>query len=656
MRRNNLRKWAILFPLLLLLAVNCSGAPIPQINVRSAAVGTKTASEVQTTVKPIQFIMEYDIDDGSSINTRPDHGWWPLNPEYPNDPSSADTGIYRVTTPLLGTYDSTDVKVQMQHLYWMSALGCSGLQVDFTNCRSLKESGQSSGMRVYYSGVFRAYKALLSTISQAAQFTAPTAYPMIRLNGSEYDNLKLMLDDMYSIYTAHPNSWYKLRDGSADQDKPFIVIFADWNLLQTWAAAGKVPFTDSRFNIRWSNGYLAGVKGATFLNSSGDRVVKKDMPYWLFVENEKMPGKDGYYRPVYTTNAATGQPEQMATWASVSLSGTSWDGLLDKKDGKYTIERYTEPVFRIRPQVLLINRWNYPIAYMTQPQEGISRNDSTHIEPNVDWGFEVFNLVANQTYSLNGWAESAPPAPEVQNVDITANVLEISLKGNPLEYRISTNADFSGADWTYFNINTDGIPIPSGVTGTQTLYIQTRNAFGASAVATYPKQANASSSGNPQSSSPAQGGTGSSSALPVSSAASSASAASSLEASEASVPVSSAPSQAAGSSEPASSLSVSSSGSVSQAASSSATAGSEKISSAGAFSSGDSVLSVASVESENAAASETVSEASSERVGAAASGTARTNPSTGGNAVSFGSLATLLAASAAAVLWKKKRK
>lgn len=442
---------------------------------------TKEVKKDPRGVRAMDVIMLYDMDHGASINSRPDRGWWTLNPEYPADP--VDKGHFRVTTPLLGTYDSSDPKVVKQHLYWLAALGCNALQSDFTNWRSIREPNVDNNVKGFFNGISRAFETQLKVISQITEFDPPKAYGMMRLNGSEFDNLQLMLNDVYAFYEKYPDSWYKFDDGSDRKDKPFLVIFADWNLLGRWTATG-IPFDDERFNIRWSNGFLSGVQGVSKINDAGDRVIAKENPYWLFVENEEMPDKKGYYRPIYN-EGQDGSPEQMITWASIWKGGPNWDGMLDMVDGKLAIQRYTEPVYRIMPKALLVNRWNYPLAWLEQPQEGVSRNKSTHIEPNVDWGFKIFNAVATEIYKLNDFKQAAPPSPAVSDYDGKKRVVNISVDGFPLEYRVSNSKDFKDSEWKFINITDGGIKIADQIKMASQIYIQTRNSFGESAITPY---------------------------------------------------------------------------------------------------------------------------------------------------------------------------
>ena len=65
------------------------------------------------------------------------------------------------------------------------------------------------------------------------------------------------------------------------------------------------------------------------------------------------------------------------------------------------MERTLEPVYAIRPDVVIVNRFNYSIAWMEQPQEGLGLYHSGHFEPCEELGFEVYNHVQQQVYALN---------------------------------------------------------------------------------------------------------------------------------------------------------------------------------------------------------------------------------------------------------------
>ncbi len=386
-------------------------------------------------------------------------------------------GPWRTTTSLLGTYQSQDPAVIKQHAYWIKALGCNVMACDLTN------SGPSGkGAPYYFNGINLAFELILKNLPEITEFEAPSVYPVIRLTGTNYSNLTLMLDDMYALYQQYPAKWYKLDDGTANKDKPFIEIFADWSLLNTWAQSGiPAQAQDDRFNIRYSNGYLLSQPAITQLDNNNIHKIPGSVPYWLFVENTQDPLKGyGYYEPVYKEMPNGQGVEQMITWASVCINGSDWDGLRDTVDGKTPIVRYTEPVFNLKPKVLLACRFNYPIAWLSHPWEGVSRNKSTHIEPNVDWGFLEFNNVADELYSVKNYGKVAPPTPVIESFNAVQNILKIKLDGFPLEYRISNNENLGGTQWTFLNVGKGGMILDSTIDIGKEIYIQTRNSFGVS--------------------------------------------------------------------------------------------------------------------------------------------------------------------------------
>jgi hypothetical protein len=391
------------------------------------------------------------------------------------------TGPWRTTTSLLGTYESQDSAVIKQHAYWIKASGCNVLACDLTNSASPDQAGLGDDMKRFVTGVNKAFELQLRYLPKIQEFDAPSVYPVVRLSGTNYSDLALMLDNMYALYQEYPDKWYKFDDNSADSTKPFITIFVDGGLLDTWASGG-IPAgaKDDRFNIRYSNGYLLGHASITSPDNNNIYRIPGNLPYWLFVENSREVSSPGYYTPVYKETADGPGVEQMTTWASICINGSEWDGLRDIQDGKIPIARYTDPVYDLKPKVLVVNRFNYPVAWLTQPQEGVSRNKSTHIEPNADWGFLEFNDVANELYNVRAYPKSAPPVAYVDTFDIPGKTLKIKLDGFPLEYRLSNEPDLDTCSWSFLNVGQGGIKLNPGIDPEKSIYIQTRNSFGVS--------------------------------------------------------------------------------------------------------------------------------------------------------------------------------
>jgi hypothetical protein len=386
------------------------------------------------------------------------------------------TNQYRTTTSLLGTYESQDPKIIKQHAYWIKALGCNVIACDLTNSYASTYG--------YYTNVNKAYELQLKNSEEITEFNAPKIYPNIRCYGTNYSNLKEELNDMYALYQKYPDKWYKLDDGTASKDKPFIVIFTDQTLLNTWAQSGiPAQIQDDRFNVRWTNGFLFNESSIIKRNSNNNNKIPGSLPYWLFVENSQVSSSKGYYDPVYKEMPDGQGVEQMITWASVFLSGNNWDGLRDTVDGKTPIVRYTQPVYKLKPKVLLVSRFSYTVCWPAVPMEGLTRNKSTHIEPNVDWGFLEFNDVADELYNVRGYDKTVPSKPEAESFNGLNNILKIKLDDFPLEYRISNNDSLSGAKWTFLNFGQGGIKLDSAIDRNKKIYMQTRNSFGESIIA-----------------------------------------------------------------------------------------------------------------------------------------------------------------------------
>ncbi len=417
--------------------------------------------------RKMDMIMWYDIDNGPTTNGRPERGWWFLNPQHPD--TVKESGHYRTTTPLMGLYDQRKSTTARQHLYWISALGCNGVAVDLTNYTSYRKA--TGDWLKYTRGVIKNTENLLETATCTNDFDVPKTYITVRLFQQDYDALRDVLDDIYVLYEKYKSVWYMLDDGTENSDKPFVVIFADGDVLKKFAEEG-ISFTDQRFNIRWSNGYLDRIAKD---DASGNRTVPEN--FWLFVESEPYESKgEGYYR-YFCSLGRDGSVEQMIGWASVHRGGMKWDALNNIVAGKTTFERTIWNVGKMNPKALLVNRFNYAVAWKEEPQEGVSLYESTHIEPNEDFGFLVFDNVRKNLYALNSWETKAPPLPEVLQTD--DNVIHISLKGYPTEYRISDNEDMQGAEWVYLNIN-DWIEVHEGMG--ENIYLQVRNGFGESGI------------------------------------------------------------------------------------------------------------------------------------------------------------------------------
>lgn len=354
--------------------------------------------------------------------------------------------------------------------------GVDAVTCDWTNYTNDPKDAN----KAYFKDIYKNTENFLKTAQKMqgkSDFPIAKMYPTVRLFGEDYDLLRSVLDDVYRLYEKYNDVWYKF-DGSS---KPFVVIFADWDLLNEQWLNSTIPFQDERFDIRWSNGHL---NPSTVKDKEGRNKITEKNPYWLFVEEVKAK-EEGYYE-VFYKQGKNKSVEQMMCWAAIyngwsKETDSPWDGMDQIYDGKTTFERSLKDVKKLSPKALLVNRFNYPTAWSQHPYEGISLYDSVHIEPNRDFGFVVFNNVTKNLYDLNNWIGKPPQKPSPGKFD--EHTLSIPLTNYPLEYRISDNENFTDSKWIYLNIN-EWISYEeySSLDG---VYIQTRNPFGESEVAYY---------------------------------------------------------------------------------------------------------------------------------------------------------------------------
>ncbi len=414
--------------------------------------------------RKMDMIMWYDCDGWVSSMT--------FNPNHPEKPKVA----CRVADTYFGKYSKLTEEIALQHAYWISAIGSNVICCDWTNYISYRQPGNNIS---YNKQLYTNTDTLLSTLDGNQTFDVPNLYVAIRLSDYKYDELKMKLDDVYALYEKHRDSWYYFDDGTEQASKPFIVIFTDvffdgtkWydRLHNTWRE-DLMFYEDERFNIRWSNGYL-GV--TTKQDKNGWFKISGDLPYWTFVEPylDEAAG-EGYYEVMYKEgNGRT--IEQMSCWAAMFSENKYWDSLNNEVNGQTTFERTLRGAAELKPKALLINRFNYPLAWPEEPQEGVSLYESVHIEPNKNFGFSVFDNVRKNLYELNGWGKTPVKCEVISN---DGKTIKVSLNGYPTEYRISVNSDMLDSDWEYLNIS-EWIQIPENMEGD--IYVQLRNGFGES--------------------------------------------------------------------------------------------------------------------------------------------------------------------------------
>ncbi len=441
------------------------------------APATEPETETEATTEPAVWspdvIAWYDVDNGSSCNTRPDNGWYFPYAETPG--VTTKDGMFRSATPLLGTYDQGDIAVARQHLYWLGEAGFTALAVDVTNVRSWKNNTEK-GMQLYYEGVYKHTETLFAaakSLCDEGVVNVPKIYVSVRMFGEDYAALADVLAEYRELYEKYPaQCWHQ-----SGNDKPFIAVFVDHAVYNTWGSNPKTDVVDDFFDFRWTNGYLAGYAKD---DGKGGKAISAARKMWLFVENWKGT-ENGSYAPIYTAGA-DGSPEMMV--ASVSVhggwndDGSNWDAINHTVGGRTTLERQLEPVFAYQPKVVIIDRFNYPLVWREQPQEGLGLYHSGHYEPCQELGFDVLYAVTRQVFAMRGLTGEGPAA--VTDGKSSDGYFMPDMKVLPAEYRIGTTKDLSGAEWCMMSLE-KGIDYRL-FTGVDTLYVQTRNAFGESEV------------------------------------------------------------------------------------------------------------------------------------------------------------------------------
>jgi len=230
------------------------------------------------------------------------------------------------------------------------------------------------------------------------------------------------------------------------------------------------------------NGYLKNHGLGTYEDADWDRITN-DHPYWAFVENDPKPGYTGYYRNLYRRLPGTEISELAITWIALHRGGYAWDGQLDTVGGKYLLDRFSTPLYSKPPRITFLNRWCYPAAWWFEPQEGLSLNYSTIIEPSVDLGFDNFDRAADIVYDLRGLVKHAPGKPVINSVE-DGEYFSFDSSNFPTHYKVSDDPCGVGEEWQYININEPLIQLPHSLKR-QPFYLRTKNTFGQSDVTRY---------------------------------------------------------------------------------------------------------------------------------------------------------------------------
>ena len=231
---------------------------------------------------------------------------------------------------MLGLYDIGEESTVVQHLYWFAALGANAVTCDWTNYTT--EPGPNIK---YNKDIYNNTENFLRTaqkIQGNVDFPVAKLYPTVRLYEERYELLSSVLDNAYALYEKYSDVWYKF-DGS---DKPFIVIFADWSLLNDEWHDKEIPFKDDRFDIRWSNGHLYG----STVEDNQEAQDSQGQALLVFCRGSRMRRKA-------TTSLLQGRKdnkvEQMMCWAAI------YNGWSQEE----TVRGMVDQVYDARPHLTL---------------------------------------------------------------------------------------------------------------------------------------------------------------------------------------------------------------------------------------------------------------------------------------------------------------
>jgi hypothetical protein len=463
------------------------------------------SAEITVNVVPTSVLVWYDIGYDTlgqwgrpnNLNAGNGYGAWaPITPYGWNTAPINDSNEYSSTTPILGPYslvyradpDGTpdltgsvytpNTNVILQHAYWLKCLGADGMIIDWTN-------EFANNPVPTFSDVANAVCKTLGPLTDPPKVVFAVRLPENEPASQALADLQVLADNVYSIYNQPTNQnhhlEYYIPDGGPRQNKPVLLVFENPDLL----AAQSPQWDDSRFNIRFTNGFLYGRVPTTDTTDPAKEaaVFSNSAPYWNFVEDTER--RTGYPVALYR-QLPSSVLEQSAIWVALNMGGpnnVNWEGMTDTVDntGLRTLERSaTVQLANGIPLVTVLNRFNYPVVWGSEAQEGLSPNDSTCIEPTdinkYGYGFDIFDMAARVVQSLKTFNQAPGLPPGQPQLTLQGNG-RIAYSGSnlPTQYQIN------GGPWQYVDINDLTFPNPGG-----SFTFQLQNAFGVSPTVTFP--------------------------------------------------------------------------------------------------------------------------------------------------------------------------
>ena len=116
----------------------------------------------------------------------------------------------------------------------MSALGCNGVAVDWTNYTSYRLETPGQDWYKYTYGVYANTEVLLKEASSSLGFESPKIYITVRLSGENYDALMAKGTPVGSKYIFGGNEIVIYPDGSARATRSSLFTTTIAKALRSW--------------------------------------------------------------------------------------------------------------------------------------------------------------------------------------------------------------------------------------------------------------------------------------------------------------------------------------------------------------------------------------------------------------------------------------
>jgi len=361
-------------PVVLLIAVAVPGllatraAPAPEIDAVAAPIATPIVTAQAPAAGPTRpepggrpctsrcIAMEYEVWFPNVI------GWTP-----------------RWGTPILGTYNSTDVNVIDKHAEWFNALGVDFLIVDWSNSSQNYVAGRTAvdaDTRANTDALFAEYEKLSRqgkphpriAILLGAQDEGPVKQRQVIDSGALQDEANYV----YRKYVERYPDIYFPFDG-----KPLLPVYVLFN--------GDPGWRDSRFNIRMMSAGLES-QYAIYSHASSNTM-------WSWYDRDPIPS----YNKGAVESATVTQAYPGTNGWTDSSNWPPWDPRPARGrrgiNGQSTFSVQWTKAVNYNPRIIILNEWNdfqggnVPIADQYTPEL------SNDIEPTVELGCAAMSAI-----------------------------------------------------------------------------------------------------------------------------------------------------------------------------------------------------------------------------------------------------------------------